>query len=56
MTTEERGITKKVILLLGLVLMLVFCSFVVSSNVINMIYFLILLGFMINYIRLKNVK
>lgn len=56
MATEDRSIARKVILLLGLVSMLVFCSFVVSNNAVEMVYFLIVLGYMIYYIRLKNVK
>lgn len=56
MTTEERSITRKVIFLLGFISMLVFCSFVVSNSVVDMVYFLIVLGYMIYYIRLKNVK
>jgi hypothetical protein len=54
MTTEERSMAKEVILLLGFISMLVFCSFVVSNNVVDIIYFLVLIGFMIYYVRLKK--
>ena len=55
MTTEEK-ISPKVISIFCIILGLVFCSYVVSYKVIDIVYFLIVLGFMFNYIKLKKLK
>ena len=55
MTTEER-ISPKVISIFCIILGLVFCSYVVSYKVIDIVYFAVVLGFMLNYIKLKRIK
>ena len=55
MTTEER-ISPKVISVFCIILGFVFCSFVVSSKMVDIAYFLVVLVCMINYINLKRIK
>lgn len=55
MTTEEK-VSPRVISIFCIILGLVFCSYVVSYKLVDMIYFLTVLGFMINYINIKRVK
>lgn len=55
MTTEER-ISPKVINVFCIILGLVFCSFVVSYKIVDIVYFLVVLICMINYINLKRIK
>lgn len=55
MTTEER-ISPKVINVFCIILGFVFCSFVVSYKIVDIVYFLVVLVFMINYINLKRIK
>ena len=55
MTTEER-ISPRVISIFCIILGLVFCSCVVSYKFVDIVYFLVVLGFMLSYINLKRVK
>lgn len=55
MTTEEK-VSPRVISVFCIILGLVFCSYVVSYKLVDMIYFLTVLGFMMNYINIKRVK
>lgn len=55
MTTEER-ISPKVITIFCIILGIVFCSCVVSYKLVDIAYFLFVLGSMINYINLKRGK
>ena len=55
MTTEEK-ISPKVISIFCIILGLVFCSYVVSYKIVDIIYFLIVLGFMFRYINIKRIK
>jgi len=55
MTTEEK-LSPKVISIFGIILGLVFCSFVVSYKIVDIAYFIIVLCFMLTYINLKRIK
>lgn len=53
MTTKER-ISPRVINIFCIILGIVFCSCVVSYKLVDLAYFLFVLGTMINYINLKK--
>ena len=55
MTTEEK-ISPRVISIFCIILGFVFCSYVVSYKLVDILYFLTVLGFMIKYIKLKRMK
>lgn len=55
MTTEDK-LSPKVISVFGIILGIVFCSFVVSYNLVDIVYFVVVLGFMLKYINLKRIK
>lgn len=55
MTTEEK-LSPRVISIFCIILGLLFSSFVVSNNYIELIYFVAVLVFLFRYISLKKLK
>ncbi len=49
MKAKEKNVSKEMILLLSFVSVLVFCSFVVSNHVTDILYFLVLVAYIIYY-------
>ena len=54
MTTE--GLSSRIINIFGIILGLVFCSYVVSYKFIDIVYLLSVLYLMLNYVSLKRIK
>ena len=49
MKTKEKNMTREMILLLSFVSILVFCSFVVSYQITDILYFLVVIAYIIYY-------
>ncbi len=49
MKTKEKNLARETILLLSFVSVLVFCSFVVSNHITDILYFLVLVAYIIYY-------
>lgn len=54
MKTKEKNVSKEIIFLLSFVSVLVFCSFVVSYQITDILYFLVLISYMFYYVVSKN--
>lgn len=54
MKTKEKNMKKEMILLLSFVSVLVFCSFVVSNRITDILYFLVLLSYIVYYKKRGN--
>lgn len=49
MKTKEKNVSKEILFLLSFVSVLVFCSFVVSYQITDILYFFVLISYMIYY-------
>lgn len=54
MKTKEKNVSKEIIFLLSFVSVLVFCSFVVSYQITDILYFLVLISYMFYYKMSKS--
>ncbi len=54
MKAKEKNVTKETVLLLSFVSVLVFCSFVVSYQITDILYFLVLIAYIAYYVVAKN--
>ncbi len=49
MKTKEQNVSKETVLLLSFVSILVFCSFVVSYQITDILYFLVVISYILYY-------
>lgn len=54
MKTKEKRISKDFVLLLSFVSVLVFCSFVVSNQITDILYLLVLISYMVYKIKIEK--
>lgn len=54
MKTKEKNVTKGTVFLLSFVAFLVFCSFVVSYQITDILYFFVLISYIVYYIMEKK--
>lgn len=54
MKTKEQNVSKETVLLLSFVSILVFCSFVVSNQITDILYLLVLISYMAYKIKIEK--